>query len=78
MIAQATVELPHADRDANPPVSIYLVHPSSPAPVVRTARRRDVPARPRARAARCGRALILALGLVPLLIGQAARRQAKN
>ena len=29
MIEQATVELPHADRDANPPVSIYLVLLSS-------------------------------------------------
>jgi len=29
MIEQATVELRHADRDANPPVSIYLVLLSS-------------------------------------------------
>jgi hypothetical protein len=29
MIEQATVHLPHADRDTNPPVSIYLVHLSS-------------------------------------------------
>jgi hypothetical protein len=26
MIEQATVHLPHADRDTNLPVSIYLVH----------------------------------------------------
>jgi hypothetical protein len=29
MIEQATVHLPLADRDTNPPVSIYLVHLSS-------------------------------------------------
>src|SRR5215217_2666540 len=29
MIEQATVLLPHADRDTNPPVSIYFVHLSS-------------------------------------------------
>jgi len=29
IIEQATVDLPHADRDANLPVSIYLVHLSS-------------------------------------------------
>jgi len=26
MIEQTTVDLPHTDRDTNPPVSIYLVH----------------------------------------------------
>src|SRR5215216_6108383 len=29
MIEQATVKLPHTDRDTNPPVSIHLVHLSS-------------------------------------------------
>ena len=29
MIEQITFDLPHADADTNPPVSIYLVHLSS-------------------------------------------------
>lgn len=29
MIEQATIHLLHADRNTNPPVSIYLVHLSS-------------------------------------------------
>ena len=37
MIEQTTVDLPHTDRDTNPPVSIYLVHLSSPDEAVRQA-----------------------------------------
>jgi serine phosphatase RsbU (regulator of sigma subunit) len=33
MIEQTTVDLPHTDRDTNPPVSIYLVHLSRGMPL---------------------------------------------